>query len=110
MSEHGGHVAMDLKGPENTLPMMAGEGQFGPIEMGGMFTVVKVRDDQRTNDFTDPGWYRYPKDKIARRVSKSPDFGEPVRRNPYGSPAQKPTSAPESMPDMPGMDHSGHGG
>ncbi|MDZ4296991.1 MAG: hypothetical protein U0998_00270 [Moraxellaceae bacterium] len=42
--------------------------------------------------------------------SKSPDFGEPVRRNPYGSPAQKPTSAPESMPDMPGMDHSGHGG
>jgi hypothetical protein len=28
---------------ENTLPMMAGQGPFGPIEMGGMFTVVKVR-------------------------------------------------------------------
>ena len=37
MSEHSGHVAMGLKGPENTLPMMAGEGQFGPIEMGGVF-------------------------------------------------------------------------
>lgn len=110
MSEHSDHVAMGLKGPENTLPMMAGEGQFGPIEMGGMFTIVKVRDNQPSNDFTDPGWYRYPKDKIARRVSKSPDFGEPVRRNPYGAPGQKPPAARESMPDMPGMDHSNHGG
>jgi hypothetical protein len=29
--------------PGNTLPMMTGFGQFGPLEMGGMFTVVKVR-------------------------------------------------------------------
>ena len=30
--------------PANTLPMMTGTGQFGPIEMGGMFTVMKVRE------------------------------------------------------------------
>jgi hypothetical protein len=78
--------------------------------MGGMFTIVKVRDNQPSNDFTDPGWYRYPKDKIARRVSKSPDFGEPVRRNPYGTTADKPAATPNTMPDMPGMDHSSHGG
>ncbi len=107
MTEYSGHVAMGLKGPENTLPMVSGEGQFGPNEMGGMFTVIKVRNDQRANDFTDPGWYRYPKDKIARRVSKSPDFGQPTRRNPYGSANKKPAAMPD---DMPGMDHSRHGG
>ena len=32
----GGH----MRGPENTLPMMMGRGPFGPLEMGGMCTVV----------------------------------------------------------------------
>lgn len=31
--------------PENTLPMMGGQGQFGPTGMGGMFTVFMVRDN-----------------------------------------------------------------
>ncbi len=35
---------MEMPMPDNTLPMMTGFGQFGPIEMGGMFTVVKVRE------------------------------------------------------------------
>ena len=30
--------------PANTLPMMTGLGPFGPVGMGGMFSVVKVRD------------------------------------------------------------------
>ena len=51
--------------PANTLPMMTGEGQFGPIEMGGMFTVLKIRKDQKTNDYSDPGWYRYPQGTVA---------------------------------------------
>ena len=29
---------------ENTLPMMMGAGQLGPVEMGGMFTTMKIRD------------------------------------------------------------------
>jgi hypothetical protein len=28
--------------------------------MGGMFTVVKVRDDQKPGDYGDPGWFRHP--------------------------------------------------
>ena len=36
---------MEMPLPDNTLPMMTGTGPFGPIEMGGMFTVVKVRED-----------------------------------------------------------------
>ena len=104
MSEHSEHVAMGMQGPENTLPMMAGQGQFGPIEMGGMFTVVKVRDDQAADDYGDPGWYRYPKDQIARRVSSDPDFGQPQRRDPYGKAPARP-AAPAAQP----MDHAGHG-
>lgn len=80
MSEHSGHVAMGLPGPPNTLPMMAGEGPFGPIEMGGMFTILKVRDDQPPGDYRDPGWYRTPVDRMAQRVSTDPTFGNPHRR------------------------------
>ena len=51
---------MEMPLPENTLPMMTGTGPFGPLEMGGMFTVVKVRDGQRRGDYADPGWYAQP--------------------------------------------------
>jgi hypothetical protein len=52
--------------PENTLPMMAGRGPFGDIEMGGMFTVIKVREGLARGDYRDPGWYRYPAGTVAR--------------------------------------------
>ncbi|HET8704991.1 MAG TPA: copper oxidase [Pseudomonadales bacterium] len=53
-----GEMSMPL--PDNTLPMMTGNGPFGPIEMGGMFTVLKVRDDIKAGDYRDPGWYKHP--------------------------------------------------
>ncbi len=58
-----GEMVMPL--PRNTLPMMTGEGPFGPIEMGGMLTVLKVRKDQPHGDFTDPGWYDYPPGTVS---------------------------------------------
>ena len=64
-SMHGKHMA----GPENTLPMMMGDGPFGPIEMGGMFTMIKVRDHLTSYD--DPGWYDHPKGTLARKVQVS---------------------------------------
>ena len=83
MAEHQDHTdSGHMQGPENTLAMMAGKGPFGNIEMGGMFTVVKVRDDIAPGDFSDPGWYRNPAGTVASRVSSDPDFGAPVRRNP----------------------------
>ena len=39
--------SMEMPMPDNTLPMMTGFGQYGPIEMGGMFSVVKVREGLR---------------------------------------------------------------
>jgi FtsP/CotA-like multicopper oxidase with cupredoxin domain len=83
MAEHQVHVdAGHMQGPENTLPMMGGKGPFGNLEMGGMFTVIKVRDDLAPGDFRDPGWYRNPAGTVARRVSEDPDFGDPVRAPP----------------------------
>ena len=74
MSEHSEHAA-HMKGVENTLPMMMGEGPFGPIEMGGMFTLVKIRKDLAKDD-ADPGWYDHPPGTIAYKVDNPPDFGD----------------------------------
>ena len=51
---------MEMPLPDNTLPMMTGQGPFGSIEMGGMFTTVKVRKGLARNDYKDPGWYAHP--------------------------------------------------
>jgi len=59
---------MEMPLPENTLPMMAGKDQFGAIEMGGMFTTVKVREGLARNDYKDPGFYKHPKGTVAHEV------------------------------------------
>jgi FtsP/CotA-like multicopper oxidase with cupredoxin domain len=51
---------MEMPLPDNTLPMMTGQGPYGPMEMGGMFTTVKVRRGLARNDYRDPGWYQQP--------------------------------------------------
>lgn len=66
MSEMAGMMDMPL--PENTLPMMAGTGQFGAIDMGGMFTTLKVREGLARNDYKDPGPYKNPKGTVAHEV------------------------------------------
>lgn len=82
MAEHQEHTDMGhMQGPPNTMPMMMGQGPFGKIEMGGMFTTLKVRDGLQRGDYTDPGWYPHPEGTVARRVSDDPAFGSPVRRN-----------------------------
>jgi len=67
MGETGMGGMMDMGTPRNTLPMMSGQGPFGPIEMGGMFTVLKVRDELASYD--DPGWYKHPAGTVARKVT-----------------------------------------
>ena len=34
---------MEMRQPDNSISMLGGDGPFGMIDMGGMFTVVKVR-------------------------------------------------------------------
>lgn len=54
--------------PENTLPMMSGTGPFGAMEGGGMFTVIKIREDQAVGDYRVPGWYRHPSGTVAHEL------------------------------------------
>ena len=57
---------MQMPLPTNTLPMMTGTGPFDSIGMGGMFTLLKIRDGIQT--YKDPGWYAQPKGTAPRKV------------------------------------------
>jgi manganese oxidase len=58
MGQHGmgemAHMTMPL--PRGAISMLGGEGPHGVIDMGGMFTTLKIRD--RLTGDGDPGWYR----------------------------------------------------
>ncbi len=71
MGDKGMHdmAEMEMPLPDNTLPMMTGAGPFGGIGMGGMFSVVKVRDDVKAGNYTDPGWYAHPAGTVAREYT-----------------------------------------
>lgn len=56
MSEMG---EMGMAVPPNSLPMVGGPGQHDYITMGGMFTLLKVRDELPA-DGAEPGWYQAP--------------------------------------------------
>jgi manganese oxidase len=92
---------MSMPLPANTLPMMTGTGPFGPMEMGGMFTVVKVREGLAPGDYRDPGWYQHPKGTVAHEVDASTAGGIPSRQ---GGGTSAPASGGE--PPMPrGHEH-----
>jgi FtsP/CotA-like multicopper oxidase with cupredoxin domain len=65
---------MDMGTPRNTLMMGSGEGPFGSIFMGGMFTVVKIREGLRSYD-DDPGWYEHPAGTVAQPVGEPGGHG-----------------------------------
>lgn len=59
--------AMKMPLPPNSLPMKGGEGPFDYIDMGGMFTVLKVRDELdgvRAED-----WYAHPGGTVSGPAS-----------------------------------------
>jgi FtsP/CotA-like multicopper oxidase with cupredoxin domain len=56
---------MQMPLPDNTAPMMSGDGPFGSVEMGGMFSVFKVRREQKPGDYKDPGWFKHPAGTVA---------------------------------------------
>jgi hypothetical protein len=40
--------------------------------MGGMFTVVKVREGLARGDYKDPGWYKHPAGTVAYEWTGAP--------------------------------------
>ena len=89
---------MEMPLPDNTLPMMTGSGPFGPIEMGGMFSVVKVREGLARNDYSDPGWYKHPAGTVAYEWKGDAPAAE--RKPAAASPASYSVKKPSG--------HSGH--
>jgi hypothetical protein len=69
--------------------MMTGFGQFGPIEMGGMFTLMKIREGLAANDYKDPSDYKNPQGTVAYEFKG--DAAEPPRRGDARAPANGPT-------------------
>jgi manganese oxidase len=58
---------MKMPQPKNSISMVGGVGPHGMIDMGGMFTLVKVRE-KLTGD-VDPGWYDAPKASVATEAT-----------------------------------------
>ncbi len=77
---------MGMPGPENTLPMMGGDGPFGSVGMGGMFTILKVRDDFKSVEEAKASWYPNPPGTVAESI-----YGK------EGPPAQAKTAAEKSI-------------
>ncbi|HYD01777.1 MAG TPA: multicopper oxidase domain-containing protein, partial [Phycisphaerales bacterium] len=56
-------AGMGMKVPPNSIPMVGGKGPHETITMGGMFTVLKVREGlsaDAARSHLDPGWYQDP--------------------------------------------------
>ena len=95
--------------PDNTARMMSGEGPFGSVEMGGMFSVVKVRRDQPRGDYKDPGWYKHPAGEVAFEWTGA--LAEPARFKAAGNAAMPAKNMPAKEVEVQvrkPKSHSGH--
>lgn len=61
---------MGMKVPDNSIPMVGAHGPHDYITMGGMFTILKVRESLANHD--DPGWYVNPPGTLS--VAAGPDL------------------------------------
>ena len=78
---------MGMKVPPNSLPMVGAPGQYDYITMGGMFTLLKVREELPA-DGSDPGWYQSPPGTLA---SLAP--AEDLKRDGIQLPSDLPTAS-----------------
>jgi hypothetical protein len=100
---------MTMPIPDNTIPMMTGDGPFGSVEMGGMFSMLKVRKDQKPGDYSDPGWYKHPSKTVAFEY-EGPDMPKPVTSDKAGKPAMKSSNRPQETIELKVRKPQGHSG
>ncbi len=58
---------MHMEQPRNSISMVGGKGPYGTIDMGGMFTILKIRAHLAGD--ADPGWYEPPRATIASEAT-----------------------------------------
>ena len=61
--------------------------------MGGMFSVLKVRKDQKPGDYTDPGWYKHPPGEGAFEWTGA--LPDPARFQAEGNGSMPPVKKPK---------------
>ena len=105
MGQHGmaDMAEMEMPMPDNTLPMMTGQGPFGGVGMGGMFSVLKVRRDQAPGDYSNPGWYKHPAGTVATEYQ-----GEVAAPLHSTDDLSEQATAIELQVRKPGGGHNGH--
>jgi FtsP/CotA-like multicopper oxidase with cupredoxin domain len=69
MGETGMGNMMKMKQPRNSISMLGGKGPFAHIDMGGMFTIVKVR--KKLTAANAAGWYEHPAGTVASAASEA---------------------------------------
>ncbi|TFZ05004.1 multicopper oxidase family protein [Ramlibacter rhizophilus] len=99
---------MEMPLPDNTIPMMTGQGPFGSVEMGGMFTVLKVRADQKPGHYTDPGWFAHPPGTVAHEFTGAAPATTQAPAPAGGSMPATPRPPVEVQVRKPGAGRSGH--
>jgi hypothetical protein len=65
----GDMAEMGMPVPKNSIPMVGAPGPHGYISMGGMFTILKVRDG--LTSYADPGFYKSPPAELASVASEA---------------------------------------
>jgi FtsP/CotA-like multicopper oxidase with cupredoxin domain len=59
---------MGMPVPKNSIPMAGASGPFGYITMGGMFTILKIRETLQPG--VDPGWYQNAPGELAELAKR----------------------------------------
>jgi hypothetical protein len=111
-----GMTDMGMAVPENSIAMVGGVGPYDEITMGGMFTILKVREHLSSYD-EDPGWYNPPAGTLATLASDDALGDNDISADGASAP-RAPQSAGRSWRQSPGGTpsptpaggHHGHGG
>jgi len=69
---------MGMPAPRNSIPMVGAPGKHGYIDMGGMFTILKVREN--LTSYEDPGWYENPPGTLAS-IAKNDEMERDLGHN-----------------------------
>jgi hypothetical protein len=95
----GDMAMMGMPVPKNSIPMVGGEGPLGTIDMGGMFTILKVR--KGITNYNDPGWYEHPKGTLVEAASvdelRRDGIDVAAKDSKPGEKSAVPTSSPATM-------------
>jgi hypothetical protein len=89
---------MEMPLPDNTAAMMTGTGPFGAVGMGGMFSVLKVRKNQKPGDYSDPGWYQHPPGTVAYEFTGS--LSDAARFKAEGTGSMPPLARPATETEV----------